>query len=279
MHHQSEDSFNDPEGVSANPPNKTRQMESQEYAGELRDALMTGVITGNILTPMTHIELLKSTVKTATQIVNAEYGTLFRFDAQTRELVFEASVGGAAKDLKQFRMPANQGIAGHVAQTRKALLTNDAQNNEYWNFKVGLQVMFAPRNILFIPLLWGEKLIWVLQVCDKADGKMFTEADSKILQLFANQAAMNVGLSRSHQSVISLVAEMLETCSGISREQKDGLRQQAFNLTQFSRDDPEDGKLINLARLIQTKVSSKRKLSFAQKILWASRIFWQLVKD
>lgn len=228
-----------------------QELFQQHFAEELRDALLVGVMTGTIISPVKHTQLLEMTLETAARIIKAEYGVLCILDEEAQELIFEVVLGGAGKEMKQSRMPASQGIAGHVAKTRQPMIVNDTANNSLWNRQFSQQVHLIPRNIICVPMLRDERLVGVFEVCNKVDGGLFTDEDIEILGLFANQAAVAVELSRSHQTVTALVAEILESCSNIPKEQKEQLRQQAFRLTKFTTDDPEYRQRLELAQLIQ----------------------------
>ncbi len=220
-------------------------------AEELRDALLTGVMTGTIISPVKHTQLLEMTLENAALIVKAEYGVLCILDEEAQELVFEVVLGGAGTEMKHSRMAADQGVAGHVAKTRQPMIVNDTANNAMWNRQLSHRVHLIPRNILCVPMLRGERLVGVFEVCNKTDDGVFTDADIETMMLFANQAAVAVELSRSHQTVTALVAEILESCSNIPKAQKAQLRQEAFRLTKFANDDPEYRQRLELAQLIQ----------------------------
>lgn len=240
----------------------------ENFAEVLRDALLAGMMTGTIIAPVSHIELLETTVETAASIIGAEYGALFLYDEQTNELVFEVVVSGASKELKQFRMSANEGIAGHVAQTRKPLAVNDVANNPYWNKQVGQKAGGTPRNIISAPMLRGGRLIGVLEVCNKIGAETFLDTDMRNLRLFANQVSIEVELSLSHRTVTALIAELLESCGHLTEEQKKQLREQSFRLTGFSNEDAQYRQRLELAQLVQAIAwRGEEELHFCQTIL------------
>jgi GAF domain-containing protein len=245
-----------------------QELLQESIAGELCDALLTGMMTGTILTPVNHLELWETTVEIAASIIGAEYGALFILDEQTNELVFEVVLRGASKELKHFRMPANVGIAGHVALTRKSMAISDVVNNEHWNQQVGERVGIIPLNMISAPLQRDERLIGVLEVCNKIDGEMFGDADMKNLQLFANQVSIEIELSRSHQTVSALVTELLESCGHLTAEQKQQLRQQSFLLTGFFNQDAKYRQRLELAHLVQAIAwRGEKELQVCQTIL------------
>ena len=247
---------------------QAKELVQEHIAEELCDALLAGMMTGTILTPVSHSKLLEATVETAATIIGADYGALFLLDEQKNELVFEVVVRGAAKELKQFRISATDGIAGYVAQTQQPLAVSDVINNEHWNHEVGQKVGFTPRNIISVPLHRGTQLIGVLEMCNKTGAEMFSDTDMQTLKLFAHQVSIEVELSRSHCTVTALIAELLESCGHLTIEQKQQLREQACRLTGLFQQDAEYRQRLELAHLVQAIAwRGEEELQFCQTIL------------
>lgn len=240
----------------------------EHIAEDLRDALLAGMITGTIITPVSHIKLLETTVKTATSIIGAEFGALCLLNERADELVFEVVISGASKELKQFHMSTDEGIAGYVARTRQPMMVNDVANNQNWNKQVGQKARVAPRNMIAAPMQRGERLIGVLEICNKTGTEMFLDTDLENLILFANQASIEVELSHSHRTVTALVAEILESCGNLTAEQKHQLHLRSLLLTGSYNEDNEYHQRLELAQLVQAIAwRGEEELRFCKTIL------------
>src|SRR5688572_9304117 len=69
-------------------------------------------------------ELLQLIMSSAKDLLRAETCSIALRDEQTGELVFEMAVGTKSQEVHKQRVPAGQGIAGHVASTGEPLLVD-----------------------------------------------------------------------------------------------------------------------------------------------------------
>uniref|UniRef100_A0A8C1WZ03 Phosphodiesterase n=1 Tax=Cyprinus carpio TaxID=7962 RepID=A0A8C1WZ03_CYPCA len=73
--------------------------------------------------------LLQEIIIEARNLSNAEICSVFLLDHFSHELVAKVFDGGVVNDDEEFRIPADQGIAGHVATTGKILNIKDAYSH------------------------------------------------------------------------------------------------------------------------------------------------------
>jgi transcriptional regulator with GAF, ATPase, and Fis domain len=185
-----------------------RQHADARLAEELRAALVRSSLAGAITAPVTHSRLLEMIVETAAQVISSQAASLFLIDEQRRELVFEIALGQKAEEVKKFRVPLGHGIAGHVAATGQPTATSGATDPRQ-AIEIGESVGYIPRTILCVPLFYGDRVIGVLELLDKADAATFTMLDMHVLGLFANMAAVAIEQSRTRESLSSMIAEMV----------------------------------------------------------------------
>jgi len=133
--------------------------------------------------------LLKSIVKRAAELLDASSGGLMLREGEKAEL--EMKVTHNLDVLLGVRFEFGQGLVGKVAQSCEPKIVNDYHN---WGER---DVRFdePPYKILFralavVPMKWQEKVIGVLAISDIAEHKQFNNNDIKILERFANQAAI-----------------------------------------------------------------------------------------
>ena len=131
--------------------------------------------------------LLDLIIEKAIKVVDAERASLFLVDSETNELWTRVVTD---LEIREIRLPVGQGIAGHVAETRKVENIDDVYQDERfdrrWDEKTGYQT----RNMLTLPLLTHEgKVVGVVQVLNKVSGP-FTEYDIELLSALASHAAI-----------------------------------------------------------------------------------------
>lgn len=93
-----------------------------------------------------------------------------------------------------IRLPIGAGVAGQAAQTGTRMNIHDAYKNPYFNPEADQRTGYLTKTILAVPMLSenGESILGVLQLINKNNGKVFTEADEELAQNFVNLAAIAV---------------------------------------------------------------------------------------
>src|SRR5579884_1050030 len=142
-----------------------------------------------------HLRLLEAIVATAVRVIDATSGSLMLLDPAADELVFQVAVGPGAQEIKQFRVPVGQGIAGFTASTGQALAIADTSQDARFARQIAEGSGYVPKNLLCVPLILRGELIGVMELLDKRGGNTpFTPQDTAILAAFGEQAAMAIDL-------------------------------------------------------------------------------------
>jgi len=183
------------ESARATIARQARELES------LRAALTRAAAAGVIGSPVSHARLLEMIVETGAHVIGARAGALFLLDEETSDLTFEVAIGPESESVKRFRVPLGHGIAGIVAASGQAMAISDAASDPRLASDIAGNVGYVPQTVLCVPLFYGTRVIGALELLDKAGGGTFTAADMEALGLFANQAAVALQLSRTHQNV------------------------------------------------------------------------------
>jgi GAF domain-containing protein len=158
---------------------------------DLRSAVAAGVLGAE----EAHRQLLQATVEVARGIFSAKAATVFLYDAETDELVFQAVAGMGAEMLIGNRIPSSTGIAGWVLVTRQPLVLEDVTADPRWGGQeIAERTGYAPRGLMAVPLLHEEDPVGVLQVLDRPQQARFSLQEMELLGLFANQAAIALDL-------------------------------------------------------------------------------------
>lgn len=103
--------------------------------------------------------LLSQTLK----ILNLEAASIALISPETKELVFQLSVGAHAERLIGLRLKIGQGIAGWVAQTGQPIFVPDVRKNQNFFGGVDTQTGFVTRSIACAPIMFEGHLMGVIE--------------------------------------------------------------------------------------------------------------------
>ena len=159
------------------------------------DRLRAAVAAGVLGAEEAHRQLLQATVDTARGIFSARASSVFLYDEETDELVFEAVSGEGAEELLGQRIPSSTGIAGWVLVTRQPLVLEDVTQDPRWGGReISELTGYVPKGLMAVPLLHEEDPVGVLNVLDRPQQERFSLEEMELLGLFANQAAIALDL-------------------------------------------------------------------------------------
>jgi signal transduction histidine kinase len=112
---------------------------------------------------------------------------------------FAAAYGQAEQDremLRQLIVPLAGSIAGSVALSGQALVSNDVATDPRFYAGISDTVEIKTRSLLAVPMMADDEAIGALEVINQRYDDGFDEADVEILTLFANQAAIAIQNAR-----------------------------------------------------------------------------------
>ncbi|NTW98158.1 MAG: GAF domain-containing sensor histidine kinase [Oscillochloris sp.] len=157
----------------------------------------------------------------APKVVGAERCSIFLLDEARNELVLE--IPG---ENRQYRMPADRGIAGWVVSHGVGQIVNDVEQDARWYDAIGREAEFITRSILCVPMRIKDRLSGVMQLLNKVDGRPFGDQDMQLLTTLAAQAAIAIENARLYQSLKEerdrLLSKEAETRHAIARDLHDG---------------------------------------------------------
>jgi GAF domain-containing protein len=160
---------------------------------DLRAAVAAGVLASE----EAHRALLQATVEVARGIFAAKAASVFLYDEETDELVFEAIAGEGSDTLIGQRIPSSTGIAGWTLVTRQSLVLEDVSQDPRWGGReLAERTGYQPKGLMSVPLLHDEEAVGVLQVLDRPQQARFSLEEMELLGLFGNQAAIALDLLR-----------------------------------------------------------------------------------
>ncbi len=131
--------------------------------------------------------LLKSIEEAALHVLDCERVSVFLYDPNTRELFSKVATG-----VEDIRFPANTGIAGEAAQTRKTIHVPDAYSDPRFNPAVDKATGFTTRNMLTLSMVgYDGHLVGVLQLLNKRLD-CFTADDEKLAEMLSALAGVAI---------------------------------------------------------------------------------------
>ena len=149
--------------------------------------------------------LLGVIVKGVKVMMNTSTSGMYLYHADSQEL--ELTMDTEPSIPLGIRLKIGEGVAGKVAQTRQPMRID---NYSTWEGRSEKFDKFPVHSVLEVPMLYAGELIGVLTADETGDsGRKFTDADERLLSLFASQAAGAINSAR-HRAYIIRYAEELE---------------------------------------------------------------------
>ena len=168
-------------------------------------------VTRKLAAPFDLDTMLKEVVDASRSILDADRGTVFLYDEENDELVIRVATG-----IEPIRLPADKGIVGESAQTRKLINVPDCYADSRFNRDIDKQTGYKSRCMLTIPLIgYEDSLVGVLQILNKKSG-VFDEQDEFVASALAAQAA--VVLHRVKITEAMIITEKLDREITVARD-------------------------------------------------------------
>jgi len=140
--------------------------------------------------------LLEYIMQKSQNVMSAEAASLMLVIEETNELEFMVTLGPKATAVKPFRLPIGKGISGWVAQTGEAVLIADAYSDSRFDPSFDKRSGFKTDSMLCVPMIHQSKVVGVMTLINKMDGKPFNENDQNLFTIFASQAALSIENAR-----------------------------------------------------------------------------------
>ncbi|XP_042563020.1 cGMP-dependent 3',5'-cyclic phosphodiesterase-like, partial [Clupea harengus] len=189
-------------------------------------------VAKNLFTHLDDVNtLLKEIIAEARSLSNAERCSIFLLDKANEELVAKVFDGGMVGDNEtEVRIPANQGIAGHVVTTGEILNIKDAYSHPLFYCAIDKRTGFQTRNILCFPIkdINGD-IVGVAELVNKMNGPWFNHFDEGLATTFSVYCGISIAHSLFYEKVLeaqyrsTLSNEMMRYHMKVSDEEVQGL--------------------------------------------------------
>jgi two-component system, OmpR family, phosphate regulon sensor histidine kinase PhoR len=141
-------------------------------------------------------EAVHAMVRTATQLLRAEQGSIMLVVDGSRTLTIAAAIGLPPEVGVGTRLPAGESVAGRVLATGAPLRLGQVDADAFVNFVPKSRTIASS---IVVPLRVAGRPIGVLNVARLDPGQLFTDEDVRMAQMFADQAAALIHRQRLHE--------------------------------------------------------------------------------
>lgn len=154
-------------------------------------------VTRKLAAPFDLMSMMREVVGVAKQVLHAEWGSVWLYDAAADELELRI-----ATDIEPVRVPASSGIVGACATTREAINVPDCYADPRFNRNLDRASGQRTRCMLALPLIGhDDALVGVMQVLNKIGGS-FDVTDEALAAALAAQCAVALQRVRMTEALI-----------------------------------------------------------------------------
>ena len=141
-------------------------------------------------------DLADAILAKAMGVLGVEAGSILTAEDDSGFLFFKSALGPKAEQVKRFRLELGEGIAGEVAQSGEAILTNEAAKHPAYAPRIAKQVGLPARAVLCVPLQGEKGIIGALEFINPKKGRDFTDRDLRVATLIGGQVSRAVAVAR-----------------------------------------------------------------------------------
>ncbi len=154
-------------------------------------------VTSKLAAPFDLRTMLSEVVSAAKQVLQADRGSVWLYDAAADQLVLEVAAG-----MAPVRVATTFGLAGACARSRQIINVPDCYADARFNPDVDKRSGYRTRCMLTLPLVdHKDVLVGVMQVLNKLDG-IFDEDDEDLAIVLAAQCAVALQRVRMTEDLI-----------------------------------------------------------------------------
>ncbi len=159
-------------------------------------------------------DLLGAIVKRAASLTGVDGGGLYLMepDGETLKLVVAHNL---PKQYVGLTLSPGEGLAGKVAQSGKTMFVEDYQA---WEGRASTYSGIPFRRVLSIPLIVRDKVIGAINVSDLTHPGVFSKEEIRVVELFADQAALAISNAQLYKSAQDELARRKELQQNIVDE-------------------------------------------------------------
>jgi len=173
-----------------NAPTDQRQLSARDMKAILG-------VTRALAAPFDLMTMLNEVVNAAKQVLDADRGSVWLYDAAADELVLEVATG-----IRPVRVPAGVGLVGACARKRQIINVPDCYADPRFDPGVDRSSGYRTRCMLTLPLVdHKDVLVGVMQVLNKSGG-VFDVDDEVLAAALAAQCAVALQRVRMTEALL-----------------------------------------------------------------------------
>jgi len=142
--------------------------------------------------------VLTTTTLSVKELLGGSTASILTVDGDA--LTFQVATGDSSAEIKPFRVPLGQGIAGWVVEHKQPVIVDDVQNDPRFFGTLDKKTGLTTKNLIAVPLVVNDRAIGVIEVFNKPGG--FSVADRELLDMFASSAAFAIENARLYQLAV-----------------------------------------------------------------------------
>jgi len=143
------------------------------------------------------IDTIMSRVK---NVLECEASSVILYDKMKDSLVFYAASGAGSKSVKGLSIPMGRGIAGWVFTNRKAVVVDEAENDERFYPGIDKITGIKTKSLVCIPVEKNRRMIGVIEALNKMNDT-FSEKDLDMLTAISQLAGISIENSIIHKNL------------------------------------------------------------------------------
>lgn len=155
-------------------------------------------------------DALRVSLGMVVKAVDAEAGTIWFYNKNGDGRIYPSFwIGGA--DLTGMSLATGEGIAGAVVEHGITTVVKDCQSDKRWAGRFDKKTGFVTRSMICVPLINKYEVIGCIQIINKNDGSLYTDADVDLAENLAMLTAiavdakgLNLGFAEEKPILLSL---------------------------------------------------------------------------
>ena len=155
-------------------------------------------------------DALRVSLGMVVKAVDAEAGTIWFYNKNGDGRIYPSFwIGGA--DLTGMSLVSGEGIAGAVVERGITTVVKDCQSDKRWAGRFDKKTGFVTRSMICVPLINKYEVIGCIQIINKNDGSLYTDADVDLAENLAMLTAiavdakgLNLGFAEEKPILLSL---------------------------------------------------------------------------
>ncbi len=195
--------------------------ERDQHLAELAALSQIGMLLASPGEPM---DTLNAIIRQVTALFQVEAASLIL--VEDSRLHFKVAAGTHIDDIKPYTLEIGQGIAGWAVEHNQTVRVNDVTSDARHYAGIDETINFDTRSLIAAPMriakrplltpdsLGEERVIGVIEIINRTDGRPFTRNDEILIEFIASSAAVvveNVRLFNELQHRLADVSALLET--------------------------------------------------------------------